>query len=171
MYYLMKRTNGIHMENKDATLFYADYEVNDENNTARTRFLNKPVFQIELSVFCYKEEKLVTVRSLNNGLLTLRHVKEFQPRRKYESDKLYYICLFEEKFLPQIFRKNLKQLHLFRKEETREVLLSGNVFDTASQLFIKIIAEQHCDYHHKYDLIRIYITQLVHLAMKTDVAE
>lgn len=167
----MKRTNSIRKENKDAALFYAGYEVNDKDSSAGTRFLNKPVFQIALSELCWNEGVSESVQSPRSGLLTLRHVKAFQPSEKYEINKFYYICLFEERFLPHIFRENLKQLHLFTKEETREVILSESGFNAASQLFIKAIAEQHCDYHHKYDLIRIYITQLVHLAMKTDVGE
>ncbi|WP_149697072.1 hypothetical protein [Chitinophaga sp. CF418] len=166
----MKRTNSIRRENNDAALFYAGYEVNN-NNPDRIKFSNKPVFQIALSTLCSKEESRISVSSLHNGLLTLRHTKAYQPVEKYEFNRYYYLCLFEERFLPEIFRENLKQLHLFTKGETKELILSGSAFGAASQLFIKVIAEQHCDYPHKYDLIRIYITQLVHLAMKTDVVE
>jgi AraC family transcriptional regulator, transcriptional activator of pobA len=78
-----------------------------------------------------------------------------------------YTCLFTEEFLKQSDRSaSLQQSPLFKIGGTPIFNLNGTQKETFSRLFQKIIEEQDTDYTFKYELIRNYITLIIHEALK-----
>ncbi|RZL43964.1 MAG: AraC family transcriptional regulator [Pedobacter sp.] len=83
-----------------------------------------------------------------------------------------YTCLFTEDFLKQIDRsESLQQSPLFKLGGTPIFNLNGKQKEIVSGLFDKMLQEQLSTYVFKDDLIRNYISLIIHEALKMQPTE
>jgi len=117
------------------------------------RFPNKSIFRIIL---------------IEGGecRLCFSHFSEFSSGDKLVKSGIAYLCVFEGSFLSGLLRKRILELPMFAPDRSIEYVLSEQDHENAIQLFLKMIHEQHSSYQYKFDLIRTYLTQMLHLVMK-----
>jgi AraC family transcriptional activator of pobA len=83
-----------------------------------------------------------------------------------------YTCLFSEDFFKASDRSiNLQQSPLFKIDGTPILKIKEQERDFLNTIFLKMIEEQKTDYVHKDDVIRNYISLLLHEAMKLQPSE
>jgi hypothetical protein len=116
----------------------------------QNRFLSRSIFGI----------------ALIEGSLCFSYFPEFSSRDKLVKSGIGYLCVFEESFLSGLLRKRVLELPMFAPGGSVEYVLSENAYEKASHLFLKMLYEQNSPYQYKFDLIRTYLTQMLHLGMK-----
>ena len=116
----------------------------------QNRFLNRSMFGIVLS----------------EGGLCFSYFSEFGSGDKLIKRGVGYLCVFEESFLSGLLSKRVLELPMFAAGSGLEYVLSGRDHEKATHLFLRMIDEQHSSYQYKFDLIRTYLTQMLHLVMK-----
>ena len=104
--------------------------------------------------------------ALIEGRLSFSYFSEFSSMDKLVKSGNGYLCVFEETFLSGMLRKRVLDLPMFTPGRNVAYVLSEADHEKASQLFEKMIYEQHSSYPYKFDLIRTYLTQMLHLVMK-----
>lgn len=77
-----------------------------------------------------------------------------------------YFCVFREGFFTESSRKWLQELPMFKAGGMPAYVLSDDQFGQAGQFYEKMLAEIDSDYPYKYDLIRNYVSELIHFALK-----
>ncbi|GAB4002011.1 response regulator transcription factor [Spirosoma daeguense] len=77
-----------------------------------------------------------------------------------------YFCVFREGFFSETSRNGLHELPMFKLGGLPAYILSESQFDQVGQLFEKMLTEIESDYPFKYDLIRNYVSELIHYALK-----
>jgi AraC family transcriptional regulator, transcriptional activator of pobA len=78
-----------------------------------------------------------------------------------------YTCLFSEEFLKQSERtESLQHSPFFKLGGTPILKITDNQRDFLSSIFIKMIEEQQTDYVYKDELIRNYISLIIHESLK-----
>lgn len=82
-----------------------------------------------------------------------------------------YFCVFREGFFTEISRKWLQELPMFKAGGMPAYILSEDQFEQAGQFYEKMLAEIESDYPYKYDLIRNYVSELIHFALKQQPSE
>ncbi|MES2678248.1 MAG: helix-turn-helix domain-containing protein [Bacteroidota bacterium] len=83
-----------------------------------------------------------------------------------------YACLFTEEFLKLSERtESLLQSPLFRIGGTPILTLNKDQKKNISEIFKKMVAEQNSDYVFKDDMIRNYISLIIHEALKLQPSE
>jgi AraC family transcriptional regulator, transcriptional activator of pobA len=95
----------------------------------------------------------------------------FNPRVPYtweslSGDRTGYFCIFQEAFFSKVFRSNIHQLPMFKQGGRHGYSLTTEQNKKISGIFRILMQEMVSSYPYKYDLIRNYITQIIHLAMK-----
>lgn len=100
----------------------------------------------------------------------------FNPQVPYTmevlSDELSgYFCIFKESFFTENLRSNINQLPVFAVGSKPTYVLNEEQDRHADHIFNKILAEIGSDYVFKYDLIRNYVTELIHFALKMQPSE
>ena len=78
-----------------------------------------------------------------------------------------YCCIIREAFLSKIFRKNIHRLPMFTQGGQHEYQLSFEQYTLLSSIFRKLGEETSSSYLYKDDLIRNYISQIIHVALKS----
>jgi AraC family transcriptional activator of pobA len=86
-------------------------------------------------------------------------------------DKTGYFCLFKEAFFSENLRGNINELPMFVVGGKPAYKLDEVQYEYASQVFEKMLTEIKSEYRYKYDLLRNYVTELVHYALKIEPAE
>ena len=81
-----------------------------------------------------------------------------------DGSKCGYFCIFTESF----FRpsESPRTYPLFKPEHTKVFLLDEKGLHDAESIFEKMLQEVSSDYAYKYDLLRNWTQELIHLAMK-----
>ena len=117
------------------------------------RFLNKSIFRIEL---------------IEGGeyRLSFSYFPEFSSKDVLVKDGIGYLCAFEGSFLSGLLIKRVLELPMFAPGTSVEYVLSERDCEKTRHLFLRIIEEQDSSYQYKFDLIRTYLTQMLHLVMK-----
>jgi len=83
-----------------------------------------------------------------------------------------YTCLFSEDFFKATDRStNLQHSPLFKIDGTPILKINEQERDFLNTIFLKMIEEQKTDYVHKDDVIRNYISLILHEAMKLQPSE
>ena len=82
-----------------------------------------------------------------------------------------FFCIFKEAFFTEGLRGSLHELPMFKVGGKPAYLLNDGQNQVISQLFEKMIAEINSDYQYKYVLLRSYITELIHTALKWQPSE
>lgn len=95
----------------------------------------------------------------------------FNPMVPYTCEQLTenlsgYFCIFREAFLTEHFRGGIKEFPMFVPGGTPGYTLTEEMTEQVSQVFEKMLEEMKSDYVYKYDLIRNYIMEIIHLALK-----
>lgn len=82
-----------------------------------------------------------------------------------------YFCIFNEGFFTQPNPAALHQLPMFRASGNPAYALNDLQDQHVSQLFEKMSHEIASNYPYKYDLLRNYVSELIHYAMKLHPSE
>lgn len=102
----------------------------------------------------------------------------FNPRVPYtweplsdDGERTGYSCIFTESFFPGGVTAVLGRLPMFQIGGNPAYTLNKQQDKYVNSLFEKMKAEIDADYIYKYDLIRNYITEVAHYALKTQPSE
>lgn len=80
-------------------------------------------------------------------------------------------CIFREAFVTEKMRENLHELPMFRVGGKPAYALNEQQAARIGNLFEKMLDEINSDYAHKYDLLRNYLFELIHSALKMQPSE
>jgi AraC family transcriptional regulator, transcriptional activator of pobA len=80
-------------------------------------------------------------------------------------------CIFKEAFFSEYIRGGIKDLPMFKPGAKPAYLLNEVQDQHISSIFTKMREEIHSDYPFKYDLIRNYIMEIIHAALKMEPSE
>jgi AraC family transcriptional activator of pobA len=86
-------------------------------------------------------------------------------------DKSGYFCLFTDGFFSEKLRDNIRDLPMYVAGGKPSYSLDRTHDEYVTQVFEKMLAEIGSDYRYKYDLLRNYVTELIHYALKIEPSE
>lgn len=86
-------------------------------------------------------------------------------------DATGYFCIFKDAFFADYIRGSLKELPMYSPNGKPAYLLNQPQDDAFAQIFLKMIDELKSDYTFKFDLIRNYIMEMIHGALKLQPSE
>ncbi|MDJ1506417.1 helix-turn-helix transcriptional regulator [Xanthocytophaga agilis] len=86
-------------------------------------------------------------------------------------DKTGFFCIFKESFFTEKMRGNINELPMFMPGGKPAYLLNKTHDKRVSQIFTKMLDEIDSEYRFKYDLLRNYVTELIHYALKMEPSE
>jgi AraC-like DNA-binding protein len=97
----------------------------------------------------------------------------FNPRVPYTVENVIpgkigegYFCIFKEEFFSDHMRVSLHELPMYAPGGKPAFMLDMAQHSNLCHVFEKMLTELKADYRFKYDLIRNYIMELVHAALK-----
>lgn len=82
-----------------------------------------------------------------------------------------FFCIFTADFFNEKIRGNIGDLPMFVQGGKPAYILDNEQSRKVASIFEKIIDELNTDYLYKYDLIRNYITEITHFALKSQPSE
>jgi len=77
-----------------------------------------------------------------------------------------FLCMFREPFFTEKMRANINRLPMFMAGGEPYCLLTKEQESVVSGIFGRMLDELSSDYLYKYDLLRNYVTELIHFALK-----
>lgn len=86
-------------------------------------------------------------------------------------DKTGFFCIFKPHFFTEALRSNIHDLPMFKFGGKPAYILNQEQEAQICNIFLKMLAEIDSDYKFKYDLIRNYVTEVIHAAMKIEPTE
>jgi AraC family transcriptional activator of pobA len=86
-------------------------------------------------------------------------------------DPTGYFAIFKDEFFTEVIRGGIKDLPMFAQGGKPAYVLNDAQDAYVSQVFEKMREEIRSDYMYKYDLIRNYIMEMVHYALKMQPTE
>jgi AraC family transcriptional regulator, transcriptional activator of pobA len=100
----------------------------------------------------------------------------FNPQVPYQLESLCEqptgsFCIFKEAFFTEHIRGSLKDLPMFKQSGLPAYQLDKKQDKHVTAIFDKMMEEIGSDYRFKYDLIRNYIMEIVHYALKLQPSE
>jgi len=100
----------------------------------------------------------------------------FNPQVPYTFERLTtdatgYFCIFKDAFFTEHIRGSLKDLPMYSPNGKPAYLLTEQQDHAFGQIFHKMIEEMQSDYAFKFDLIRNYIMEMIHGALKLQPSE
>lgn len=100
----------------------------------------------------------------------------FNPQVPYtweslSGDNSGYFCIFTKSFFTEKIKGRLNDLPMFANGGKPTYFLTPEQDADVSAIFTKMINEIDSDYVYKYDLLRNYITELTHYALKRQPSE
>jgi len=100
----------------------------------------------------------------------------FNPNVPYTFERLTeddggYFCIFKEAFFSGHIRGNLKDLPMYSPQGKPAYVLTPQQDAAFEQIFKKMVDELSSSYVFKYDLIRNYISEMIHGALKLQPSE
>ena len=147
--------------NKGFVCFFATNNSAWNKPLLKRKLGNSTVFKISLtmktSVISQTHENLPE----HYGLLNFTLLPQVAPDVDDDSFNPAYICLIKPQFVPPGFRQKLQSLVYLNHCE-----VWGKDYQNGTQLFLRILHEQTSGYLYRHDLIRTYLAQIVHLALK-----
>jgi hypothetical protein len=95
----------------------------------------------------------------------------FDPQLPYvwkslSADQTGFFCVFDETFFTEKMNDNIGQLPMFRPGGEPVYFLTEAQDNVVSGIFSRMLNELSSDYVYKYDLLRNYVTELIHFALK-----
>ncbi|MBB5623588.1 AraC-like DNA-binding protein [Pedobacter cryoconitis] len=82
-----------------------------------------------------------------------------------------YFCIFTESFFTEKIRGSLNELPMFSIGGKPAYFLNDTQEQFVAGIFEKMLEEINSDYVFKYDLLRNYVTELTHYALKSEPSE
>lgn len=82
-----------------------------------------------------------------------------------------YFCIFTESFFTEKIRGGLKELPMYSHNGKPAYFLDETQNEYVAGIFEKMLEEIDSDYVFKYDLLRNYVMELTHYALKSQPAE
>ena len=100
----------------------------------------------------------------------------FNPQVPYtweylSGDNTGFFCIFTESFFTEKIKGRLNDLPMFANGGKPTYFLTAEQDADISAIFTKMIDEIDSDYVYKYDLLRNYITEITHYALKREPSE
>ncbi|SEW54026.1 helix-turn-helix domain-containing protein [Chitinophaga arvensicola] len=100
----------------------------------------------------------------------------FNPQVPYSWESLSgdysgYFCIFKESFFTGATRSNIHDLPMMVPGGIPSYSLTKSQDKEVTQLFKKMLTEINTDYVYKYDLLRSYLTEIIHYALKMQPSE
>lgn len=135
-------------------------------NTVSPTYIRRDFYKIMLfegeNVFHYGDR---SIGVKGNTLLF------FNPHVPYTYDPLTsdtagYFCVFKDEFFKENLRLNVGELPLFKAGAQPVFTLGCSEAEEVGRLFEKMFSELKGSYDHKYELIKVYVLEIVYLAMK-----
>jgi AraC family transcriptional activator of pobA len=78
-----------------------------------------------------------------------------------------FFCIFTRAFFTEKIRGSLDDLPVFAAGGQPAYMLTAQQQEQVTDLFTRMLAEINSDYAFKYDLLRNYVTELTHIALKS----
>lgn len=147
--------------NKGFVCFFATDNSAWNKPLLKRKFENSPVFKISLTMKSSVNSHTNKDLPEHYGLLSFTLRSQVVPGLDDDGFDPAYICLFKPQFIPPGFRQKIESLMKLTPYEAR-----GKEYQNGTQLFLRILHEQTSGYLYKHDLIRTYLAQIVHLALK-----
>jgi len=147
--------------NKGFVCFFATDNSSWNKPFLKRKFGNNPVFKVTLNIKTSINSTMHETLPENHGLLSFSLLPKAAPGLNGDSFDPGYICLFMPHFIPPGFRQRVQSLVELTSFEVR-----GKDYQNGIQLFSRILHEQSSGYLYKHDLIRTYLSQILHLALK-----
>lgn len=137
----------------------------DNVHATYTRYDFYKIMLIEGKHRCHYADKSIAING--NTLLF------FNPTVPYRFDRMQadadgYFCVFKEAFFTGSQRSGVQGLPVFVPGGKPVYSLSEKQQKEVTALFEKMLAENKSDYKFKYDLLRNYVSELIHLAIKME---
>jgi len=82
-----------------------------------------------------------------------------------------FFCIFTESFFIEKIRGSLSELPMFTHGGKPAYYLDEKQEKHVSDIFVKMLEEIESDYVFKYDLLRNYVTEITHYALKSEPTE
>ncbi|WP_345948160.1 MULTISPECIES: helix-turn-helix transcriptional regulator [unclassified Mucilaginibacter] len=100
----------------------------------------------------------------------------FNPQVPYTVETLSeirsgYFCIFSKSFFTDKIRGGLNDLPMYAPGGKPAYILTEQQDEQVSQIFNRMLDEIASDYAFKYDLLRNYVTEITHFALKTQPSE
>ncbi|MGS2741816.1 helix-turn-helix domain-containing protein [Sinomicrobium sp. M5D2P17] len=100
----------------------------------------------------------------------------FNPTVPYQFERLEeqstgFFCVFKESFFTEKLRNGIHDLPMFAPGRKPVYDLNQRQEKEVADLFEKMLSEAGSDYRFKYDLLRNYVSELIHFAMKIEPSE
>ncbi|MCK7554273.1 helix-turn-helix transcriptional regulator [Chitinophaga sedimenti] len=83
-------------------------------------------------------------------------------------DPTGYFCIFKEGFFQEGLRGSIRDLPMFAPGGKPSFMLNEEQERIIAGIFEKMLGEMQSDYTYKFDLIRNYVTEIVHNALKME---
>lgn len=82
------------------------------------------------------------------------------------NDTTGFCCLFKVPFLSEQMKNNINELPLFLQKGKSSFYLNNLQDNDVSGIYRKMLGEIYSDYLYKEDLLRNYVVELIHYALK-----
>lgn len=82
------------------------------------------------------------------------------------ADQQGFVCVFEESFFTDKMRAGINRLPMFKAGGEPVHFLTAEQEDVVNGIFGRMMDELSSDYMYKYDLLKNYINELIHFALK-----
>lgn len=152
---------GDNNRNKGFVCFFGTDNSSWNKPLLKRKFGNSPVFKISLTMKTSIHSKMYENLPEHYGLLDFTLLSHVMPGLNGDSFDPGYIILFKPQFIPPGFRQKVQSLAELTPYEVR-----GKDYQNGAQLFLRILHEQTSGYLYRHDLIRTYLSQILHLALK-----
>lgn len=103
---------------------------------------------------------------IGNTILTFSNRELPYVRELLSGGHTGFICIFRESFFSEIFRNKINALQIFKYSRERAQNLTEEQDKQLSEIFEKMERETMSDYLFKDDLIRNYLAEIIHTALK-----
>jgi AraC-like DNA-binding protein len=142
-----------------------------QRNNSAVKYARRDFYKIMLlrgnHVFHYADKSLEVSGS------TLMFFNPMVPYKfeRIDENTTGYFCIFKEAFFSDHIRDGVKHLPMFVPGAKAAYILTDAQDEQITEIFGKITSEIASDYPFKYDLIRSYIMEMVHFALKMQPSE
>lgn len=132
------------------------------------RYTRRDYYKISLmrghNIYHYADKSLeVTGPALLFFNPRVPYTVEFLNKSEHQSG---YFCIFKEEFFSDNMRVSLRELPMYAMGGKPAYMLDNEQDKNMSHVFEKMLTELRSDYRFKFDLIRNYILEMVHAALK-----
>jgi AraC family transcriptional activator of pobA len=140
-------------------------------NGATPKYARRDFYKISLlrgeNIFHYADKSVEVSGS------TLMFFNPLVPYKfeRVDEESTGYFCIFKEAFFSDHIRSQVKHLPMFLPGAKATYNLNDVQDEQIAEIFKKITSEIASDYPFKYDLIRSYIMEMVHFALKMQPSE